>query len=179
VRHAATIVVRACAAVLLFGGMGLVGSSCTNPFAPSLATDGQAGEVLGDQRTVAGLFQNFRYAYVFKDTLTYGRLLDRTFSFVYRNYDKGIDVTWGRDEDMLATHGLFNAAQQLDLVWNDVVITEGDSLAQTISRGFNLTITFNPSDVIRAQGRVNLKIERPTINDVWKIVRWRDESNYF
>jgi hypothetical protein len=159
--------------------MGLVGSSCTNPFAPSLTTDGQAGEVLGDQRTVAGLFQNFRYAYVFKDTLTYGRLLDRTFSFVYRNYDKGIDVTWGRDEDMLATHGLFNAAQQLDLVWNDVVITEGDSLAQTISRGFNLTITFNPSDVIRAQGRVNLKIERPTINDVWKIVRWRDESNYF
>jgi hypothetical protein len=98
---------------------------------------------------------------------------------VYRNYDKGIDVTWGRDEDMLATHGLFNAAQQLDLVWNDVVIAEGDSLAQTISRGFNLTITFNPSDVIRAQGRVNLKIERPTINDVWKIVRWRDESNYF
>ena len=178
-RHAATIVVRACAAVLLFGGMGLVGSSCTNPFAPALADGSQAAEVLGDQRAVAGLFQNFRYAYVFKDTLTYGRLLDRTFSFVYRNYDKGIDVTWGRDEDMLATHGLFNAAQQLDLVWNDVVITEGDSLTQTISRGFNLTITFNPSDVIRAQGRVNLRIERPTINDVWKIVRWRDESNYF
>jgi len=179
VRHAATIVVRACAAVLLFGGMGLAVSSCTNPFAPALADGSQAAEVLGDQRTVDGLFQNFRYSYVFKDTLTYGRLLDRTFSFVYRNYDKGIDVTWGRDEDMLATHGLFNAAQQLDLVWNDVVITEGDSLAQTISRGFNLTITFNPSDVIRAQGRVNLRIERPTINDVWKIVRWRDESNYF
>lgn len=178
-RRAATIVVRVCAIVVLIGGMGLLASSCTNPFAPALADDSQAAEVLGDQRTVAGLFQNFRYAYVFKDTLTYGRLLDRTFSFVYRNYDKGIDVTWGRDEDMLATHGLFNAAQQLDLVWNDVVITEGDSLAQTISRGFNLTITFNPSDVIRAQGRVNLRIERPTINDVWKIVRWRDESNYF
>ncbi len=165
--------------VLLIGGMGLLVSACTNPFAPALADDSQAAEVLGDQRTVAGLFQNFRYAYVFKDTLTYGRLLDRTFSFVYRNYDKGIDVTWGRDEDMLATHGLFNAAQQLDLVWNDVVITEGDSLAQTISRGFNLTITFNPSDIIRAQGRVNLRIERPSIGDVWKIVRWRDESNYF
>lgn len=178
-RRAATIIVRVCAVVLLIGGMGLLVSACTNPFAPALADDSQAAEVLGDQRTVAGLFQNFRYAYVFKDTLTYGRLLDRTFSFVYRNYDKGIDVTWGRDEDMLATHGLFNAAQQLDLVWNDVVITEGDSLAQTISRGFNLTITFNPSDIIRAQGRVNLRIERPSIGDVWKIVRWRDESNYF
>lgn len=178
-RRVATIALRICATALVCGGITLAATSCDNPFAPSLADDSQAAEVLGDQRTVAGLFQNFRYAYVFKDTLTYGRLLDRTFSFVYRNYDKGIDVTWGRDEDMLATHGLFNAAQQLDLVWNDVVITEGDSLAQTISRGFNLTITFNPSDVIRAQGRVNLRIERPTINDVWKIVRWRDESNYF
>jgi hypothetical protein len=37
------------------------------------------------------------------------------------------------------------AAQQLDLVWNDVVIAGGDSLAQTISRGIILTITFNPS----------------------------------
>lgn len=153
--------------------------ACTNPFAPSLATDSDASAILGDQRTVEGLFQNFRYAYVFRDTLTYGRLLDRSFEFVYRNYDKGVDVTWGRDEDMLATDGLFNASQQLDLVWNDIVIAEGDSLTQSISRGFNLTITFNPADIIRAQGRVNLRITRPTTSAVWKIVRWRDESNYF
>ncbi len=154
-------------------------ASCTNPFAPSIAVDGDASAILGDQRTVEGLFQNFRYSYVFRDTLTYGRLLDRTFSFVYRNYDKGVDVTWGRDEDMLATHGLFYAAQQLDLVWNDVVVAEGDSLTQSISRGFNLTITLSPTDMIRAQGRVNLRIERPATDAVWKIVRWRDESNYF
>ncbi len=153
--------------------------ACTNPFAPSIATDSNVSAILSDQKTVEGLFQNFRYAYVFRDTLTYGRLLDRTFSFVYRNYDKGIDVTWGRDEDMLATDGLFNASQQLDLVWNDVVVAEGDSLAQSISRGFNLTITFSSADIIRAQGRVNLRIERPTSTSVWKIVRWRDESNYF
>ena len=98
---------------------------------------------------------------------------------MYRNYDKGIDVTWGRDEDMLATDGLFNASQQLDLVWNNVIVAEGDSLTQSISRGFNLTITFSSADIIRAQGRVNLRIERPTSTSVWKIVRWRDESNYF
>ncbi|MCX6140342.1 MAG: hypothetical protein NTX15_05855 [Candidatus Kapabacteria bacterium] len=153
--------------------------ACTNPFAPSIATDADASTILGDQKTVEGLFQNFRYAYVFRDTLTYGRLLDRSFSFVYRNYDKGVDVTWGRDEDMLATDGLFNASQQLDLVWNDIVVAEGDSLTQSISRGFNLTITFNPADIIRAQGRVNLRIARPSTTSVWKIVRWRDESNYF
>ncbi|MBU3741845.1 MAG: hypothetical protein FGM24_06115 [Candidatus Kapabacteria bacterium] len=152
---------------------------CVNPFAPAEAPMAADTPILGDQRSVDGLFQNFRYAYAFRDTLTYGRLLDRTFTFVYRNYDKGIDVTWGRDEDMLATAGLFTAAQQLDLVWNDVVIADGDSLAQSISRGFNLTITFSPTDVIRAQGRVNLRLERPTSADVWKIVRWRDESNFF
>lgn len=154
-------------------------AGCVNPFAPAEAAVAADAPILGDQRTVDGLFRNFRYAYVFRDTLTYGRLLDRAFTFVYRNYDKGIDVTWGRDEDMLATAGLFNAAQQLDLVWNDVVLADGDSLAQSISRGFNLTITFSPTDVIRAQGRVNLRLERPSSTDVWKIVRWRDESNFF
>lgn len=153
-------------------------SSCMNPFAPALSSGG-GGAVLGDQRTIEGLFQNFRYAYVFKDTLTYGRLLDRTFTFVYRNYDQGVDVTWGRDEDMLATQGLFSAAQQLDLVWNDVVQADGDSLLQNISRGFNLTITFNPSDILRAQGRVNLRVARSATSEPWKIIRWRDESNYF
>jgi hypothetical protein len=152
--------------------------SCVNPFAPSLDRSG-GDNVLGDQRTIEGLFQNFRYAYLFRDTLTYGRLLARNFTFVYRNYDQGIDVTWGRDEDMLATHGLFTAAQQLDLVWNDVIIADGDSLSQNISRGFNLTITFNPADILRAQGRVNLLVERPSATEPWKIVRWRDESNYF
>ena len=157
----------------------LVGGACTNPFAPALADEAPDTPVIGDQRTIEGVFQNFRYAYVLRDTLTYGRLLDQNFSFSFRDYDKGVDVTWGRDEDMLATNGLFQAAQQLDLVWNDVIIADGDSLAQTISRGFNLTITFSPTDVSRAQGRVNLRIERPTTSAIWKIVRWRDESNFF
>ncbi|MDZ4744889.1 MAG: hypothetical protein SGJ05_02680 [bacterium] len=155
--------------------------SCTNPFAPAKAERDASVPILGDQRTIDGVFQNFRFAYVFRDTLTYGKLLDRTFTFVYRNYDKSppLDVTWGRDEDMYATQGLFNASQNLELLWNDVVVADGDSLVQNISRGFNLTITFSASDVIRAQGRVSLRIERPTSTDVWKIVRWRDESNFF
>jgi len=154
-------------------------SGCTNPFAPALGKDDGSAPVIGDQRTVEGVFQNFRFAYVFKDTLTYGKLLDRQFAFVYRNYDKSVDVTWGRDEDMLGTFGLFNASQQLDLVWNDVIVAEGDSLTQAISRGFNLTITLTPTDVIRAQGRVNLRLQRTKSTDIWKITQWRDESNYF
>lgn len=159
--------------------MAMVTLSCTNPFAPSLANEVADHPILGDQRTVEGIFQNFRYAYVFKDTLTYGKLLNRAFTFVYRDYDKGVDITWGRDEDMLATNRLFGAVQNLDLVWNDVVQSDGDSLAQNISRGFVLTITYSAGDVERAQGRVNLRLERSSATDVWKIFRWRDESNYF
>lgn len=154
-------------------------AGCTNPFAPALADEAPDTPILGDQRTTEGVFQNFRYAYVFRDTLTYGRLLNRAFTFVYRDYDKGVDVTWGRDEDMQATNGLFSAVQNLDLVWNDVVQADGDSLTQTISRGFILTITYSAGDVERAQGRVNLRLERSTPEEIWKIVRWRDESNYF
>lgn len=159
--------------------IAVLSARCTNPFAPALSDQPADAPMIGDQRTVEGVFQNFRYAYLFRDTLVYGRLLDRQFSFVYRNYDRGIDVTWGRDEDMLATHSLFTAALQLDLVWNGVISSYGDSLQQTISRGFNLTITFSPTYVERAQGRVNLLIQRETPSDVWRIVRWRDESNYF
>ena len=61
----------------------LVIASCTNPFAPSMAEDIPDAPILGDQRTIEGVFQNFRFAYVFRDTLTYGRLLDRSFQFVY------------------------------------------------------------------------------------------------
>jgi hypothetical protein len=159
--------------------VGLALHACTNPFAPALAERDGSGAILGDQRTVDGFFQNFRFAYVFRDTLTYGRLLDRSFAFVYRNFDRSVDVTWGRDEDMMATLGLFNAAQQLDLVWNDIIAADGDSLSYSVARGFTLTITFSPTDVIRANGRVNMRLERPASTEPWKVVRWRDESNFF
>ncbi|GMV53533.1 MAG: hypothetical protein IAE64_00720 [Flavobacteriales bacterium] len=164
---------------LLITMLPLVVASCINPFAPALATDISDLPMLGDQRTIPGLFQNFRYSYVFRDTLIYGRLLDPNFTFVYRDYDKMLDVTWGRDEDMLATNGLFSAVRSLDLVWNDVVVADGDSLQQVISRGFILTITFTEDDIQRAQGRLSLRVQRQAVSEPWKIIQWRDESNYF
>lgn len=163
-------------AMFIIGTMSVV-SSCFNPFAPRLVQQ-TSGSLLGDQRTLDGVFQNFRYAYIFKDTLTYGQLLAPNFVFIYRNYDRNVDVTWGRDEEMFSTNGLFRTAQTLDLVWNEIIFSSGDSLAMTIQRGFNLTITFNASDVIRLDGRVNLSLIREKPSDVWLIRRWRDESNF-
>jgi hypothetical protein len=151
--------------------------SC-NPFAPRLLQSTASSVLLGDTRTPEGVFQNFRYAYIFKDTLTYGQLLAPDFTFVYRNYERNIDVSYGRDEDMLTTNGLFRSAQTLDLVWNEVIVRSGDSLVSDVSRGFTLTVTFNPSDIIRLDGRVNLRLRRTSSADGWKIQRWRDESNF-
>lgn len=168
---------RFVALICIISGVGFY-SACDNPFAPRLATNTITGTGLGDQKTVEGVFQNFRYAYLMKDTIVYGKLLAPNFTFIFRNYDKGIDMTWGRDEDMLATSGLFQAAQNIDMVWNDVVQSLGDSVLRDISRGFNLNITFSANDVVRLQGRVNLRITRSNVNEQWRILQWRDESNF-
>jgi hypothetical protein len=150
-----------------------------NPFAPALDTESNNNSyITGDQKSVEGLFQNFKYAYVFKDTLLYGKLLSDEFTFLFRDYDKGIDVSWGRDEEMQITNRLYINSQNLDLVWNEIFSQSGDSTVINVIRFFNLTITFNINDIIRIDGKVNLTLTRNSNEEVWKIRRWRDESNY-
>ncbi|MFA6232612.1 MAG: hypothetical protein WC824_00315 [Bacteroidota bacterium] len=162
-------------AVLLFTAL----VAACNPFAPALENDPNGGaSLITDQKTVEGLFQNFRYAYTFKDTTIYGGLLSHDFVFTYRDYDRKIDESWGRDEEMRITWHLFQNAGSLNLVWNNIVGSSGDSLRASVTRSFNLTVTFNPSDVIRVDGRVSLDLLRASSADPWKITQWRDESNY-
>jgi hypothetical protein len=134
--------------------------------------------ILGDQNTVEGLFQNFKYAYSLKDTLLYGKLLSGEFSFVYRDYDKGVDITWGRDEDVQITNRLFQNSQSCELTWNNIFVMTGDSTNMNVVRFFNLSITFSPDDVTRVDGKVNLIISRESEGKPWKIKNWRDESDY-
>ncbi len=164
--------------ILLFSITIVIVAACENPFAPKLNTTGSNGGMLNSQETIDGVFENFSYAYIFKDTLVYGNLFTPDFVFIYRNYDKGTDETWGRDQEMLTTYRLFQASQSLDLVWNEILINVGDSLVRDVSRSFNLTITFNPSDIIRISGIANLRLKRSTDDGKWRIQIWRDESNY-
>lgn len=76
---------------------------------------------------------------------------------------------------MRVTDGLFQNSQRLDLVWNNIVSSTADSTR--IIRSFNLTITFNPTDIIFVDGRVNLELIKGS-DQRWKILRWYDESNY-
>ena len=155
-------------------------AGCLNPFAPALDESVQGtGSVLGDQTTIDGVFQNFKQAYLFKDTTIYGQVLSPSFIFVYRDYDKGVDVFWGRDDDLRSTFGLFENAQRLDLVWNNATpIDASASDTVFVTRNFNLTVTFSPTDVVRIEGYASLTLERPSAKDVWRITRWRDESNF-
>lgn len=149
--------------------------SCVNPFAPKIdETLGEAKGLISDQYNVEGVFQNFQYAYAFKDTLIYSQLLNKDFSFSYRDYDIGADISWGRDEEMKVSSGLFQNSQRLDLIWNNINSISGDSTR--IVRSFNLTIAFNPTDIIFIDGRVNLTLAKE--NNKWKILRWVDESNF-
>lgn len=154
---------------------------CDNPFAPTLDTSlSNSSSILGDQRQLDGVFQNFKQAYAFKDSSIYGQVLAPNFIFVYRDYDKGTDVFWGRDEEIRTTYGLFQNVQRLDLVWNSIIASsvEADSLKATITRNFNLTVTFSSNDIVRVDGYAIWTLERPQTGELWKITRWRDESNF-
>lgn len=150
--------------------------SCINPFAPKIDNSlGSESSLISDQKSIQGVFDNFQYAYTFKDTTIYGKLLSSDFTFVYRDYTNEIDVAWGRDEEMKVTNGLFNNSERIDLIWNNIISSTNDST--NIVRSFNLTVTFNPTDIIFVDGRVNLNLKKNAENK-WQIVNWIDESNF-
>jgi hypothetical protein len=151
-------------------------ASCENPFAPRLENNPTDNSIFGDQRTVEGVFKNFRYAYIFKDTLVYGNLLADDFTFIYYNYEKSSQpIVWGRNDDLIATSNLFNSAKTIDLMWNEVASKFGDSVQIEIRRGFTLTITL-PSDIFSVEGKAKLNLIRKKPEDEWKIQKWVDES---
>lgn len=152
---------------------------CKNPFAPSFdSSSDDNSSVLSDLKEVNGVFQNFQYAYVFKDTSIYGNLIAEDFIFTYRDYDQGVDISWGRDDEMKTTYGLFQNSQRLEIIWNNEVLNTQDSSNANIIRAFNLTITFNPTDVVRVNGRVNLSLRKNPTSKTWAITKWIDESNF-
>ena len=168
---------KLCAVITLcVGGVALIGplSGC-NPFAPKL-DESTASTPFGDPHTVPGYLQAFKYAYEFKDTTLYGGLLAPNFTFGYRNYDRGVDVEWGRDDEMRSTSGLFTNTDALTLLWGSTLDSSGTATAFDITITFSLDVTFNAADIEHVDGRAVFHLERATPSDAWKAVRWQDES---
>jgi hypothetical protein len=157
--------------------LGMSGLRCVNPFAPALDTSLSA-QLCTNLTDINDVFCTFRNAYSFKDTTLYGSLIGSNFTFSYRDYDRGIDVSWGRTDEMRSTYGLFQSVQSLTLIWNNLISSDSGTTQLNIIRGFNLTVTFNPGDVEYLDGYANLTFARLTVHDPWKLIRWHDESNY-
>jgi len=155
----------------------VLGLSCVNPFAPRLET-GSLSQRCTDLTISENVFCVFQQAYSYKDTVLYSSILDDNFLFTYRDYDRGVDVTWGRTDDMHTTYGLFQNVQSLELIWNNIISENGNDTVYSVIRGFNLTVTFNPSEINNVNGYANLTMKRTNTSAPWKITRWRDESNY-
>lgn len=150
-------------------------SSCENIFAPRIDNTSSA-PIISDQTTIDGVFQNFRYSYTFKDTSVYSALLTDDFIFTYRDYTLGYDVSWDKPTEVKTTGGLFQNSQKLEIIWNNIVLQTGDSLNQKVKRSFNLTITFNPSNVVRLNGFADMSLIKSTADSKWRIYKWKDES---
>src|SRR5689334_17727076 len=131
--------------------VGLLLFSC-NPFAPAVDNT-LLQKNFGDPHTDSGFFDAFRYAYLFKDTTYYGKLLAPNFVFSYRNYDRGLDLEWGRDEEMQTTGSLFASSESLNLLWGNVLDSSGTDTAYDITRAFSLDITLNLGEILHVDGR--------------------------
>ena len=149
--------------------------SACNPFAPKLDESAPSGQ-FGDPHTIPGYFQSFKYSYEFKDTTLYGTLIAPNFTFTYTDYDRGVTVQWGRDDEMRKTAGLFENSESLTLLWGNVIDSSGTSTAFDITYTFSLDVTFNPSDIEHVDGRAVFHLERPTPSDPWKATQWVDQS---
>ncbi len=150
--------------------------SC-NPFAPAI-DNSLSQKSFGDPHTDSGFFDAFRYAYLFKDTTYYGKLLAPDFVFSYRNYDRGLDLEWGRDEEMQTTGSLFASSESLNLLWGDILDESSTDTLDDITRAFSLDITLTGGEPFHVDGRAIFTLVRATKADPWQAIRWRDESNF-
>ena len=154
----------------------VLSASC-NPFAPKLEESASSVQ-FGDPKTIDGYFQAFAYAYEFKDTSLYGTLIAPDFIFSFLDYDLGVNVQWGRDDEMRKTAELFQNVQVLDLLWGGIIDSSGTQTSFNVTRTFSLDVTFNPGDIEHADGKAVFKLERATPSDPWRAASWQDESNY-
>lgn len=157
--------------------LSIVHWNCLNPFAPKLEKE-PAGDLCTDLSDINNVLCTFRNAYTFKDTILYSSIIAPEFNFIYRDYERGVDISWGRFDEMKTTHALFQTAQSLTLTWNNELSSVETESTYSSIRGFNLVITFNPSDIVYIDGYANLTLKRQYPSAEWKIIRWRDESNF-
>jgi len=152
-----------------------------NPFAPSLedlASD--RNQVLGNRKSISGLFEWFRSSYELRDTLLYGQMLARDFQFSYFDFTNNNTLYWDRDIDMRSTWNLFRSARSTSVQWQHYVYADtlsSDTLA-SVERYFNVTVVLDDQSIFRSTGSARLGLRRRNREDYWQIVSWFDKSDF-
>ena len=121
------------------------------------------------------VLQNFRYAYIYRDSLVYSELFDTSFVFLYFDPDiggaGGYDY-WGRDTELRTTGRLFRAFDHFTLVWNATIATDTSQTGEiSLTKTFDLSIG---GEFFLSGNAVFDFVGDPA--GTWRISRWQDES---
>jgi len=157
----------------------LIITGCWNPFAPREGLlEGGLDLTLTEQRNPDEVLQNFRYAYIYRDSLVYSELFDTSFIFLYYDPDLGGGTGgysyWGLDTELRTTGSLFRTFDHFTLVWNATIATDTSQ-----NGSISLTKTFDLSiggELI--SGNAVFDFREDSTEHIWRISRWEDESFY-
>ncbi|MFO7841749.1 MAG: hypothetical protein R6V48_06300 [Fidelibacterota bacterium] len=170
--------------------------SCKNIFSPALGElDGGKSIYRMEMRSPEDVLHNFRYAYIYRDSLMYAMLLDSEFVFVYyqpsTESGTGHYDSWMRNTELRTTGRMFNAFSYIDLIWQttldsafyemdgEEIIQEEDTLFESaniadISKSYQLTL----GDYYTLVGDAAFRF-RKNADGKWRILRWEDKYNTY
>lgn len=151
-----------------------IAAGCFNPFAPGLGDISSENALpLSEQTNPEDVLVNFRYAYTYKDSIVYRNVLADDFQFIFRDHDNDTFVSWGKEDDIKSTVGIFGAFNVITLVWKSTnyMTYTLDSTKVEISIGFILTL----DSTIRITGDALFDIKKFP-DGIWRITRWVDKS---
>ena len=120
------------------------------------------------------MLENFRYAYVYRDSLVYSKLLDTGFVFVYYDPDLGGTggyTSWGRDTELRTTGRLFRAFDNFSLLWNATVAADTQQNGTvSLTKTFDLSVG---SETYTGNAIFDFSADS---TGTWRIIRWQDQS---
>ncbi|UOG76897.1 hypothetical protein MTX78_09920 [Hymenobacter tibetensis] len=153
-----------------------------NPFAPGLDDmPADPNQLLGNPVTVRGFFNRFRSAYQLRDSTLYGQLLDKQFSFTFRDFAANVDRTWNRDVEISTTYKLFRASRTANLQWTQYLPTTDTLFSDTlvyVDRAFQLSIEQVDNQQYTGSGSARLVLVRKQKGDPWRMRSWYDRSEF-
>ena len=171
-------------------------SACKNIFAPALGNlEGGNSIYRSEQASPADVLHNFKYAYIYRDSLIYSNLIDSEFVFVYYQPGDGSETghydSWMRSVELKTTGRFLSAFDYIDLIWQTTldssfyemqgedILSERDSLYDNanyadISKSYQLTL----GDYTTLIGDADFRFRKGN-DGKWRIIRWEDKYNSY